>query len=311
MKWVIWQVFGVVCVCLLWAGSSQSYAQSWQTMEQNGITFFHQMPDSSTAQRFLQHLLMQREVVRKKLGHIPAVSMQVYLAPSQAVFDEITQGRLPHWSLAVAMPASRKMVLKAGPSEQLAQTIQHEMSHILLHSVIQQPVPVWFHEGMAMWVSREWRLQHTASVFYAVLSGGLIPLSEIDAVLRFPSVKADLAYTESLLAVLYILRLGGENGLVAMISELSHQAPFEVALFRVTEQTPYEFERSWNDYVSGRFSLTALLVSPDSLWGYLVLLFLLVYVVVKVRNRAKLRRWELEEQAEELALKVYRPEDTP
>jgi len=162
-----------------------------------------------------------------------------------------------------------------------------------------------------MWASHEWRLQNTASVLYAVLSGGLISLSEIDAVLQFPSVKADLAYTESLLAVLYIIRLGGENAIVAMISELSYGASFDVALFRVTDKTPYEFEKTWNNYVSGRFSLAALLVSPDSLWGYLVLLFGVAYVAVRLRNRAKLRRWELEERFEAFELKVYQPEDEP
>lgn len=302
------------CVALLlvcWFWPAAVIARDWQTIEQNGLTLSHQMSDSVAAHRFLEHLILQREVVRKKMGHIPATPMTVYLASSQSVFDEVTQGVLPHWSAAVALPEHRTIVLKAGRLEHQTQTIQHELSHVLLHAVVGRRLPVWFNEGVAMWASHEWRFTQTASIFYAVLSGGLIPLSDIDAVLKFPSVKADLAYTESLLAVLYVLRLGGENAIVAMIGELSHGAPFDVALFRVTQKTPYEFERSWNDYVSGRFSLAALLVSPDSLWGYLVLLFLLVYVAVKLRNRAKLRRWEDEEKFEDLQLKVYRSEDVP
>lgn len=296
-----------VALCFLLSGAP---AQAWQQATRSGLTLYHQLPDTAAAHRFLDVLILQREVVRKKLGHIPATPMTVYLAPSQRAFDALTQGRLPHWSAAVAMPVARIIVLKAGAFERRLQTIQHEMSHVLLYAAVGKHVPVWFNEGVAMWASHEWRLTHTASVFYAVFSGGLIPLSDIDTVLQFPSVKADLAYTESLLAVLYIIRLGGENGIVAMIGELSHGAPFEVALFRVTQKTPYEFERAWQDYVSGRFGLAALLVSPDSLWGYLVLLFLAVYVAVKMRNRAKLRRWEQEEREEDaLLLKVHSAED--
>lgn len=303
-RWLL-ILFAVFCL-----GVSNVSANAWQVVVGDGLTLHHQLADSVSAKRFLDGLVLQREVVRKKLGHIAPIPITVYLAPTQREFDVLTNGRLPHWSAAVAMPVSRLIVLKAGHFERQTQTIQHELSHVLLYGAVGR-VPVWFNEGVAMWVSQEWRLQHTASVLYAVLSGGLIPLSEIDSVLQFPSVKADLAYTESLLAVLYIIRLGGENAIVAMISELSHGAPFDVALFRVTEKTPYEFEGAWQDYVSGRFSLAALLVSPDSLWGYLVLLFLMASVTVRWRNRAKLRRWEDEERFEEAQLKVYRAEDEP
>jgi hypothetical protein len=302
LRW-LWILFAMFCL-----GFSNVSANVWQVVVRDGVTLQHQLSDSVSAKRFLDGLVLQREVVRKKLGHISALPITVYLAPSQNAFDVLTQGRLPHWSAAVAMPASGTIVLKAGQFERQTQTIQHELSHVLLYGAVGR-VPVWFNEGVAMWVSHEWRLQHTASVLYAVLSGGLIPLSEIDSVLQFPSVKADLAYTESLLAVLYIIRLGGENAIVAVISELSHGAPFDVALFRVTEKTPYEFEGAWQDYVSGRFSLTVLLVSPDSLWGYLVLLFGVAYVAVRRRNRKKLRRWEEEDRLEQIQLSGYDRED--
>jgi hypothetical protein len=305
------KVYLVAFIFTSFCGFSVVLASEWQVVERNQLTLHHQLSEKAPVDRFLDELLLQREVVRKKLGHIPATPMTVFLAPSQDVFDELTQGRLPHWSAAVAMPASATIILKAGHFDRRTQIMQHELSHVLLYAAVGRAVPVWFNEGVAMWASHEWRLQHTASVLFAVFSGGLLPLSEIDAVLQFASVKADLAYTESLLAVLYIIRLGGENAIVAMISELSHGAPFDVALYRVTEKTPYEFEGAWNDYVSARFGITALLVSPDSLWGYLVLLFLAAYVAVRVRNRAKLRRWEAEDRLSELELKVHPSEDSP
>ena len=108
-----------------------------------------------------------------------------------------------------------------------------------------------------------------------------------------------------------MIRLGGPNAVVVMLSELEADAPFEVALFRVTGETPREFERRWRDDVQGRFSLMTLLFSPDLIWLYLTLLLLLAYICVRLRNRATLRRWEAEDAAEELTLqlRVYRRED--
>ena len=98
-----------------------------------------------------------------------------------------------------------------------------------------------------------------------------------------------------------------------LIAELESGTPFDVALFRVTGETMGNFERRWTDYVRGRFSLTALLVSPDALWLYLVGLLFLAYLAVRLRNRAVMRRWEQEEDLEDVPLRfrlrVHRRED--
>ena len=255
-------------------------------------------------------LLIGRNEIRRKLGGAPEIPIAVYLAPNEAVFRELTHGRLPHWSAGVAFLESRTIVLQAS-ADNLLQVARHEFAHIFLHAIAPSRVPVWFHEGVAMWASHEWRLRQSAAVFYAVFSENLIPLSEIDEVLSFPSAKADLAYTESLLAVSFLIRLGGPNAVVVMLSELEADAPFEVALFRVTGETPREFERRWRDDVQARYSLMTLLFSPDLIWLYLTLLLLLAYICVRLRNRATLRRWEAEDAAEELTLqlRVYRRED--
>jgi hypothetical protein len=132
-------------------------------------------------------------------------------------------------------------------------------------------------------------------------------------VLAFPSTKADMAYVESLLGVIFLIHLGGPNAGVVMLSELEAGAPFEVALFRVTGETPREFERLFRNNVEGRFGLVTLLFSPDLIWLYLVLLLFLAYAGVRLRNRAILRRWETEDSEEGLPLKlrlrVHRRED--
>ncbi len=309
-----------VCLwLLLLVHFSTAHATEWRVFERDGLALHLAHADTVRAQALLNALLIARNEMRRKLGGAPPVPIALYLAPSQAIFRDLTQGQLPHWSAGVAFLQSRTIVLQSRVNN-LLQVARHEFAHVLLHATVPGRVPVWFHEGVAMWASHEWRLRHSAYVFYAVFSDNLIPLSQIDDVLAFPSAKADLAYTESLLAVGFLIRLGGPNAVVAMLSELQAEVPFEVALFRVTGITPREFERRWRDNVQGRFGLTALLFSPDSIWLYLALLLLLAYIGVRLRNRATLRRWEAEDAAEALPVKprtnaiqlrVYRREDEP
>lgn len=297
----------IIGLCLaVWLVAAEVCADGWIAREQDGLTLYVQTPDSVRASGLLSDLLIGRREVLRTLGGFDSVPMAVYVAPSQAVFDSLTRGRLPHWSAAVAFPEARVIVLKRLPGQygELMRVARHEFSHVILNAVIGQRVPVWFDEGVAMWASQEWRLGQAASVLYAALSGGVIALREIDSVLAFSSVRADLAYTQSQLAVSFLMHLGGPNAVPAMIGEMVAGAPFEVALFRVTGETPEGFERRWADYVRGRFSLTSFLVSPDALWLYMVVLLVMVYAGVRWRNRARLRQWEGEDPDAALPLRL-------
>jgi hypothetical protein len=300
-----------ISLCLLFNFSPVD-ATEWQAFERDGLILNVAPSDSARGENLLRDLIIGRNEIQRKLGGASAVSMVVYLAPSADVFHELTQGRLPHWSAGVAFPRLRTIVLN-DQVDNLHQVAQHEFAHVLLHAIVPGRVPVWFNEGVAMWASHEWRLRQSAFVLHAVFSDGLIPLSEIDNVLTFPSAKADMAYVESLLAVIFLIHLGGPNAVVVMLSELEANAPFEVALFRVTGETPREFERRWRRDVEGRFGLMTLLFSPDLIWLYLTLLLFLAYVGVRLRNRAVLRRWESEDSADDMPLKlrlgVHRRED--
>ena len=196
-----------LCFLLLFSFSAAN-ATEWHKFERDGLALHLAHNDAVRARELLNALLIGRNEIRRKLGGTPEIPITVYLAPNEAAFRELTHGRLPHWSAGVAFLESRTIVLQAG-TDNLLQVARHEFAHIFLHAIASSRVPVWFHEGVAMWASHEWRLRQSAAVFYAVYSENLIPLSEIDEVLSFPSAKADLAYTESLLAVSFLIRLGG------------------------------------------------------------------------------------------------------
>ncbi len=290
-------------------------AQGWSEHRADGLLLRFQEPDRALAGALLGDLIAGRAEIARRLGGVAQVPIAVYLAPSEEVFRALTGGRIPHWGVGCAFPEAGIVVLRKlpGQPDALLLTARHEICHILLHHAVPGRVPVWFNEGVAMWGAQEWRLRQSAEVFYAMFSGGLVPLSEIEDVLSFSSSRAHLAYTESLLAVVYLIHLGGPDAVGRMIADLSSGTPFDVALYRVTGYTPRRFEKMWADYVWGRFSLISLMIAPEALWFYLALLFLAAYVAVRYRNRRTVRRWEDEGPAEvlplRLRLQVHRRED--
>jgi len=72
----------------------------------------------------------------------------------EAEFRALTRGRLPHWGAGVAFPEEGRVLLRPFPglADELPRTARHEIAHIVLHRRIRSPAPVWFHEGVAMWL---------------------------------------------------------------------------------------------------------------------------------------------------------------
>jgi hypothetical protein len=302
-------------ICLVVLLPSSLIAGGWAELQEADLVLKFQESDLSAAQHLLSELARGRLEVSQQLGGGEGIGLTVYLTSSEGAFREVTGGRIPHWGIGCAFPAEKTIVLRRlpGQHEALLQTARHEISHVLLHHLVSSGVPVWFNEGVAMWVAREWRLQQSAEVVYALFAGGLVPLSEIDDVLGFSYSRANLAYTESLLAITYLIHLGGEGAVPRMVDSLRSGAPFDVALQGVTGFSSGQFEETWREYVSGRFSPWALMFTSHAIWFYMTLLAMVVYLGVRAKNRRRVREWESEDPLEalplKLRLKVNRRED--
>jgi hypothetical protein len=272
------------------------YAEAWQSLAKDGIVLRFREPTRASAHALMSDLVAGRLAVAERLG-VEALSVTVYLAGSEAEFRALSRGRVPHWGVGCAFPAEGVILLQnlPGRGAELAQTARHELAHIALHRRVQGRVPVWFHEGVAMWFAREWRLWDSASVFFWVLADGLVPLGEIDAVLGFPSARAQLAYTESLLAITHVIDLGGPQAISRIVTEVAAGDRFEAALVRATGLSLAQFEASWSGYVSGRFGWAGLVSSPQVLWLSVSGLVVAAYLAVRLRNRARRARWERED----------------
>ena len=298
-------------VVLLAASHVSADTGNWATLSSEGLDL--KVPVSSRLLResLLGRLLGVRQEVADLLGVTDVPPITAYVAESESDFRTLTRGRLPHWGIGVAYPQAMTMVLqyRDGQSAALLQTARHEFSHLLLHHAVSghpstRPVPVWFNEGVAMWVASEWRLEQSLGVSLAALKDGLVRLGAIDSVLTFDASRAHLAYDESYLAALFLIHRGGEGAVPELIRQLQNGVRFDVALHRITGLSPAKFEADFVDYIRGRFGLGSALTSAEAIWFYIVVMVILVGIAVRFRNRATLARWDAEDPLDALPLRL-------
>ena len=281
----------------------------WVTVASDGISLKLRESDRSQGEVLLESLVSLHTEVAAKLGGLPTPAVNVYVARSHQDFRGLTQNLIPHWGVGVAYPQVMTMVLhyRVGQSAALLQTARHEFSHLILHHALASTdihVPVWFSEGVAMWVAKEWRLGQSFGVAVAAFRDGLVRLSAVDSVLTFDASRAHLAYDQSYLAILFLINLSGEGAVEDVVTELCDGTSFDVALYRVTGLSPTEFEIAFTAYAGNRFGFRSLLTSGEAIWLYIVVLFMLVWVGIKLRNRSTLARWEEEGPLDVLPLKL-------
>lgn len=289
---------------------SHSFTMDWKEVQGDGFLFRFRASDRSLVDMLLPDLIIARTEIAQKLGGVFETAMTVYLVSSEADFLDLTGGKIPHWGVGVAFPKTKVVILKKLPGKgmDLLKVGRHEISHILLHNAVSGLIPVWFNEGVSMWSAQEWKLNESTEVFYAVLSGGLMPLKEIENILSFSTPRAQLAYSQSFLAVIFLIQAGGPDAVGKIVADVASGIPFDLALFRLTGLTANEFEKRFDCFIQDRYSLMAFLVLPEVLWIFLVCLFIVSYLCVRIRNRSVIEHWDSETPTDGLSLQ-FRLED--
>jgi hypothetical protein len=238
------------------------------------------------------------------IGQRPDETIRLYLAVDRQEFRRLTGGAVPEWGIGVAIPARNRIVLIAAGADRrnqsLRQILAHELSHVVLHNALgEMRPPRWLDEGLAMYISHEWKLGRSILVARALLFGSLIPLDEIERVNTFTHPQAGLAYTESFLAVAFIVDRFGEDALQEMIGELARSGDLDLAMGISLGMTYREFIRQWNDEVIRRYNWFSIVSDPFVLWGFMLALFVIVFLLKRRNTRRMMRQWELQEETQE------------
>jgi len=292
-------------VCLLLPSSSLLSQWNWQQLGDSHFIIFFQPEDIKNAQAILEKLVSIYPEISSQIGGTLQDSVFVFIASSEKHYRQIVGTDFPRWSQGLASPTRNIIILKSPrilPEYADPDKIAiHELTHILLNKAVKNnPVPRWFNEGLAVYYSGEKKFASSSLISKALISKSIIPLDEIEAVLKFHQDKAQLAYQESYTAVRFLFEHFGSQSVKKIIFKFSQGKSLDQALQETIGLDGYDFEHEWFQYIKKKYRWHFLLDFDVYLWIFMLIIFLIGFLAMRRRNKLTLKRWKQEEDQEEL-----------
>lgn len=257
--------------------------------------------DQNLAQKIKIDLEFSYQEISSFLDDTLTQVVSVYVTDSDEEFRSMVGEGFPDWGIACAIPSHNIIVLKSpfhfDYHTPLSQLVTHELAHIFLGNLSKGvALPRWLDEGFAMHQSQEWRFGQDIAVARAVLTGSLLRLSEIESVNAFREAKADLAYTESFLAVSYLTNEYGEGTIRELVDYLASHTSMDLAFLKVIGSNYSTFQLEFDSYIKSKYNWISFFGDTFLLWVGLAFLIIFFYIAKKRRSKKILKEWELEER---------------
>lgn len=227
-------------------------------------------------------------------------TFSVIIVSSRKEFQQYLKGRLPNWTGAFASPFNKKMVIRSprwsNDFLEYRVVLVHELLHLVMpHIVGKQEVPRWINEGMAIFYSGEERWKTSTALSKALSTNSYIPLQEIDDVLNFHRIQAELAYHESYSAIHYLLSIYDIDGLKTILYGIRDRKALDDIFISATGSSFKAFEKEWLAFEKKSQRYYWLSEFDNYLWILILVLVVLAVLVRNLKNRKTEQRWEAEQ----------------
>jgi hypothetical protein len=234
-----------------------------------------------------------------RLGRLYALSPAIAEAPIEAsLFQGPAEATPPGWqglpafAAGAAQPALGRLVVHAGrtgryPFGDAAQTLRHEISHVLLFRALGFEPPRWLDEGLAMRAGAEWGSPDSGYLAIAIfqVSKGTLTLDGLEADFTGGETAGRRSYALARGFVRDLFRSDGE--VTAFVLEARRERDVDRAFVDRFGVAPGQAFRAWARNLPWWGEWFVVLGSPGLLWGIVVLLFLGA-VIASIRRRRKL-----------------------
>jgi hypothetical protein len=223
----------------------------------------------------------------------PTQHVLIAIAPDARHFRAWAGDGAPEWGVALAFPASRRILMQGRSANADAgdpvETLRHELAHLALHERLGDRPPRWFDEGYASVAAREWRREDVLAANVALAVRGAPTLDELEASFTGGASQAQSAYALSFRAVAELASLDPERGLSLFFRYWESGRNMDSAIRQAFGTTLDGFERQFRQRTRRRYGALAL-VADLSLAFFVFTLMLLPFIVSRrIRDRRKLR----------------------
>lgn len=222
----------------------------------------------------------------------PRDSVTVLVAPDESRFRDWAGAEFPEWGVAAAFPGEHRIVMQGRAATSAAgdprSTLRHELGHLSLHEFLGSLPPLWFDEGYASFVAREWSRDQVLESSLILAVRGVPRLAALDTMIAGGAARAEWGYALAHRAVADLAALDPQRGLAPLFRRWEETRSLDAAMRQTYGMTLAGFEEEWRRATRRRYGALALFTDV----GFVSLVFFLVvgpfWIVRRRRNRLRL-----------------------
>jgi len=292
-------------LCAVSARADASEAQDILSLRLQGIEVTYHPGDAGLARQTAAAVQSASERILSDLGIALPEPVTVSLARGRDEFAQETGSSVRPWALAMAVGPRNAIVVDVtlvtpSTANDLNPTLFHEAVHLALFQVERTqatPLPLWFHEGTATWLSERRHLIEDRSTFrLAAARGDLIPFDTLERSFPAEQPMASLAYAQSEAFIAHIAASRSVAALQWILGRYHAVEAFEEAFENALGVSRPAMERRWRASLRRRFPWVKTIWEVTTLFGVLALATILVFLIVRGRARRQKQRWLEEER---------------
>ena len=260
----------------------------------------------SETESFLQELVADVGLVLiSRFGPVDSAVFELAVVNTREQLEAWTGHELPRWIHAVALEHPPRVVV-LGPangisdhtSHRLEQVLLHELTHVYLYHLYPRrnggPLPGWFHEGLAVYISSGLDRGMHRALIRGRLTSRFYTLEQLDRIYHTSAVLSELAYAQSVVAAQSMAAFYGGEVFRSLFDEIRRGYSFAPAFALAAGETLEQFQTRYEAELRRRYNLLLALADPSVLFILLPFLVLAAYFVRIRRSRAIAARWAAE-----------------
>ena len=276
------------------AGTAAAQQLTPERLRAGALVIHHAPDDARLAAR-----LGEITAAAPPLPAIPAdvfdEPVDVYLAPDERAFIELSGGSPPEWGAGIALlgDGTERIVLPAYSTERLTpsalpRVLRHELAHVALHRWLGDArVPRWFHEGYGRWAAGELDFEAEWQLRLAFATNRAPPLDSIALDWPDSRIDAGIAYLLSASTIDYLVSEGGVRGLESLLRRWRESGDLDQAMRRTYGVTVGQFEEDWRMHVRQRYGWALILTHTAVFWAIAAVLLVLLFLKRRRRDRIR------------------------
>lgn len=230
-----------------------------------------------------------------------ALNIPVYItiAPSRQIFENLSS-ITEKWAVGMATGDNQIVILsprRFGNKSEIEKLIRHEYTHILLHQATKGHfLPRWLSEGLAMYYESDaWHIPDDIRLTEALLTHSLLPLDLLSRYFPSNRKRAELAYSQSLDVVTYIIKEYGYENLKQLIREIAIGHDLDTAMISSFGIDSHSLETEWHASLNKRYKWFYCLTDTALIWAILPIICIIAYIRKTRQAKRKKMQWEIED----------------